>query len=87
MTDDGYDVRAVDISQMDRDLLRHEVAWTGGEKPGTIVVNIPKRRAYLVQKDHRAISYGIGVARTSAANFRGDAIIGRKEKWPHWTPT
>ena len=20
-------------------------------------------------------------------NFRGEAVIGRKEKWPHWTPT
>ena len=28
-----------------------------------------------------------GVARTAATNFRGTAVIGRKEKWPHWTPT
>ena len=20
-------------------------------------------------------------------NFRGSAVVGRKEKWPHWTPT
>ena len=40
-----------------------------------------------MQKGGHALSYGIGVARTSAANFRGTAVIGRKEKWPHWTPT
>ena len=87
MEDGGFGVRAVDVSSIDRDLLRHEVDWKGKEKPGTIVVNISKRRLYLVQNGHRAISYGIGVARTNAANFRGDAVIGRKEKWPRWTPT
>jgi len=85
--DHGYVVPAVDTTTVDQNLLRHEVDWKGKEKPGTIVVNISKRRLYLVQKGHRAISYGVGVARTSAANFRGDAVIGRKEKWPHWTPT
>ncbi len=87
MTDGGYGIRAVDLTTVDRGLLRHEVAWKGNEKPGTIVVNISERRLYLVQKGHRALSYGIGVARTAAANFRGNAVVGRKEKWPHWTPT
>ncbi len=87
VSDGGFSVRAVDISNVDRDLLRHEVGWRGKEKPGTIVVNISQRHLYLVQKGHRALSYGIGVARTSAANFRGTAVIGRKEKWPRWTPT
>lgn len=87
MRDGGHPVRAVDISNIDRGLLRHEVTWKGKEKPGTVVVNISQRRLYLVQKGHSAISYGIGVARTSAANFRGDAVIGRKQKWPRWTPT
>ena len=85
--DGGFGIGAVDLTTVDRDLLRHEVDWKGKEKPGTIVVNISKRRLYLVQKGGRALSYGIGVARTKATNFRGDAVIGRKEKWPHWTPT
>jgi lipoprotein-anchoring transpeptidase ErfK/SrfK len=87
MRDSGYSIRPVDLTTVDRDLLRQEVAWHGREKPGTIVVNISQRRLYLVQQGGRALRYGIGVARTSAANFRGDAVIGRKEKWPRWTPT
>ena len=87
MRDGGFGIAPVDLTSVDRDLLRHEVAWKGKEKPGTIVVNISKRRLYLVQKGGKALSYGIGVARTAAANFRGSAVIGRKEKWPRWTPT
>ena len=87
MTDGGFGIAPVDLTSVDSDLLRHEVAWKGKEKPGTIVVNVEKRRLYLVEKGGHAMSYGIGVARTSATNFRGTAIVGRKEKWPHWTPT
>lgn len=87
VTDGGYGIPAVDVTNVDQSLLRQEVDWKGKEKPGTIVVNISQRRLYLVQKGGRALRYGIGVARTKAANFRGEAVIGRKEKWPHWTPT
>jgi lipoprotein-anchoring transpeptidase ErfK/SrfK len=48
---------------------------------------VEQRRLYLVEAGGKAIRYAVGVARTSATNFRGDAVIGRKEKWPHWTPT
>ena len=67
--------------------MRTEVAWKGHEKPGSIVVNVPERRLYLVQGGGRALRYGIGVGRSEGANFRGQAVVGRKEKWPHWTPT
>ncbi len=87
LRDGGFGIPPVDITSVDSDLLRREVAWKGKEKPGTIVVNISQRRLYLVQKEGRALRYGIGVARTPAANFRGTAVIGRKEKWPRWTPT
>ena len=85
--DGGFNIPPVDVTAMDPSLARQEVAWTGNEKPGTIVVNVEQRRLYLVQSGGKALRYGIGVARTSAANFRGTAIIGRKEKWPRWTPT
>lgn len=87
VSDGGFSIPPVDLTAVDRDLLRQEVAWKGKEKPGTIVVNISQRRLYLVEKGGRALRYGIGVARTSATNFRGTAVIGRKEKWPRWTPT
>ena len=85
--DGGFTVSAVDAVAMDPSLGRQEVTWKGKEKPGTIVVNVPQRRLYLVQAGGRALRYGVGVGRREGLNFRGTAIIGRKEKWPRWTPT
>ena len=87
MTDGGHLIGAVDMTQMDPSVQRTEVAWKGKEKPGTIVVKISERRLYLVEADGQAIRYGVGVGRSPGVNFRGEAVIGRKEKWPHWTPT
>jgi len=85
--DGGFTVAAVDITNMDQSLFRQEVAWKGNEKPGSIVVNVPERRLYLIEAGGRAMRYGVGVGRTEGMNFRGTAVIGRKEKWPRWTPT
>jgi lipoprotein-anchoring transpeptidase ErfK/SrfK len=85
--DGGFTIQPVDLTAIDSSLMRQEVAWSGKEKPGSIVVNVPQRRLYLVQGGGRALRYGVGVGRSEGANFRGTAIVGRKEKWPHWTPT
>lgn len=87
MQDHGFPVAAVDTSTLDPSLMRTEVSWSGNEKPGSIVVNIPQRRLYLVEAGGKALRYGVGVGRAEALNFKGSAIIGRKEKWPRWTPT
>jgi lipoprotein-anchoring transpeptidase ErfK/SrfK len=65
-------------------LVRQEVAWRGHQRPGSIVVVVRARRLYLVQGNGR---YAVGVGRAEALNFRGSAVIGRKESWPRWTPT
>ena len=67
--------------------MRTDVTWSGKEKPGSIVVNVPQRRLYLVLIGGRALRYGVGVGRAEGMNFRGQAVVGRKEKWPRWTPT
>jgi lipoprotein-anchoring transpeptidase ErfK/SrfK len=85
--DGGVEIPAVDPSTVDPSLRRQEVTWHGKEKPGSIVVNIPERKLYLVENDGMALRYSVGVGRSEALNFRGSAVIGRKEKWPHWTPT
>lgn len=87
MSDGGHLIPAVDMTQMDSSVQRTEVSWKGKEKPGTIVVKISERRLYLVEAGGNAIRYGVGVGRSPGANFRGEATIGRKEKWPHWAPT
>ncbi|MBS0247198.1 MAG: L,D-transpeptidase [Proteobacteria bacterium] len=85
VSDGGHSISAVELT--DPSLARTEVSWSGNEKPGTIVVNVPQRRLYLVEAGGKAIRYGVGVGRSEALNFRGSAVIGRKEKWPRWTPT
>ena len=85
--DGGYTIPVVDTSSVDPGLMREEVSWTGREKAGSIVVNVPQRKLYLIQEGGRALRYSVGVGRSEALNFRGSAIIGRKEKWPRWTPT
>ncbi len=85
--DGGFTLTPVDLTTTDSSQLRTEVAWKGKEKPGSIIVNVPQRRLYLVLKGGRALRYGVGVGRAQGVNFRGQAVIGRKEKWPHWTPT
>jgi lipoprotein-anchoring transpeptidase ErfK/SrfK len=87
VSDGGFGIPPVDITALDPSLLRQEVPWKGKEKPGSIVVNVPERRLYLIEANGRALRYGVGVGRSEGTNFRGQAVIGRKEKWPHWTPT
>jgi len=85
--DGAFTIPAVNRTIIDPSLLRQEVAWRGDERPGSIVIVVPKRRLYLVEGHGRALRYAVGVGRSEALNFRGSAVIGRKEKWPHWTPT
>lgn len=57
-----------------------------GYPVGTLVVDPRRRFLYLVEAPGRARRYGVGVGRAGLA-FRGTAIVGRKAKWPRWTPT
>ena len=65
---------------------RQEVAFTGDERPGTIVVDTYARKLYLVSEGGRAMSYPIAVGR-EGLSFRGTGVIGRKAEWPSWQPT
>jgi lipoprotein-anchoring transpeptidase ErfK/SrfK len=87
INDGGHVIPPLDFGVIDRDKLRTAVAWSGKEKPGSVVVKIPERHLYLVMEGGRALRYSVGVGRSEGMNFRGTATIGRKEKWPHWTPT
>lgn len=87
LSDEGQLIPALDLTVIDRGLLRTQVSWSGKEKPGSVVVKIPERHLFLVLEGGRALRYSVGVGRAEALNFRGSATIGRKEKWPRWTPT
>lgn len=82
-----HDVPAVDLTEIDPRFLRREVAYPTRHAPGTIVVDIDNRYAYLVRPNGRAIRYGVGVGKQEAYNLTGVATVGRKAAWPGWTPT
>jgi len=64
---------------------RQEVEWSGGERPGTIVINTAERRLFLVLGNGRALRYGIGVGRDGFA-WRGEQTVTRMAEWPDWRP-
>ena len=82
-----FAIPQVDLRRVDPQWWRQEVAYTGSEKPGTIVIDTPGHHLYLVQAGGTAMRYGVGVGREEALQFKGQASIGRKAEWPTWTPT
>ena len=64
---------------------RQVVAYSGGEAPGTIVIDTGSTFLYLVQPGGRAIRYGIGVGR-DGFRWSGTQAITKKAEWPDWTP-
>ena len=65
---------------------RTEVAYSGPEAPGTVVVDTFARKLYLVGEGGTATRYPIAVGR-EGLSFRGTGVVGRKAEWPSWTPT
>ena len=64
---------------------RQVVAYSGRERPGTIVIDTPDKFLYLVEGEGRAIRYGIGVGRPGFT-WAGVKTVSRKAEWPGWTP-
>lgn len=64
---------------------RETVAWTGKEKPGTIVVSTRQRRLYYVLGGGQALRYGVGVGRPGFT-WGGVQTITMKREWPDWRP-
>ncbi|WP_349368312.1 L,D-transpeptidase [Salinarimonas sp.] len=84
--DEPFDIPLVNRALMKPELMRQRVSYTGGEAPGTIVVDIDARFLYLVEEGGKAMRYGIGVGR-NGFSWRGAARVGRKGVWPAWSPT
>jgi lipoprotein-anchoring transpeptidase ErfK/SrfK len=84
--DTPFNIDLVNLRMVPEASRRRSVRFTGKEAPGTIVVDSAARSLYLVQQGGRALRFGIAVGRDGAA-WRGSAVVGRKAKWPTWTPT
>jgi lipoprotein-anchoring transpeptidase ErfK/SrfK len=76
---------AVEHPPVDPKFDRQVVAYTGEEKPGTIIIDTPNKFLYLVQDDGKALRYGIGVGRPGFT-WAGVKEITAKREWPDWLP-
>ncbi len=64
---------------------RETVAWSGHEKPGTVVVSTKQRRLYYVLGGGEAVRYGVGVGR-EGFSWSGVKTVSMKKEWPAWRP-
>ena len=64
---------------------RETVAYSGPEKPGTIIISTEERRLYYVLDGGQALRYGVGVGRPGF-EWSGVRRITNKREWPDWTP-
>ncbi len=71
--------------QIDPQFLPQTVSWSGGEAPGTVVIDTGGRFLYLVEADGSARRYGVGVGK-QGFSWKGAQHISRKAEWPTWTP-
>lgn len=81
-----YTVPMVDMSRIERRYHRQRVAFRSDLEPGAILIDTNRKFLFLIEEDGKAIRYGIGVGRAGMA-WEGTARIGRKARWPRWTPT
>lgn len=61
------------------------VSYPTREAPGTVIVDSPHHRLYLILKGGKAIRYAVGVGR-EGFGWKGTAHIGRRAMWPAWYP-
>jgi lipoprotein-anchoring transpeptidase ErfK/SrfK len=81
-----FPVEAVDTSRVEPQFLQQVVDYRSSYPRGTLIVDPHRRFLYLIQKDNKAIRYGVGVGREGLA-FTGTGTVQERKQWPHWTPT
>ena len=86
LPDQPFPIPLVDRSRMRPEQRPTTVAYHGGERPGTVVVDIDQRFLYLTQGGGTALRYAVGVGR-QGFSWKGVAYVGRKAPWPNWSPT
>ena len=64
---------------------RERVAFSGRERPGTVIVDTRARTLHLVEANGTAIRYSVGVGR-EGFQWAGTHRVTRKAEWPDWTP-
>lgn len=83
--DDKYTIPAVNLNKVDPRYLRQTVRYPSNEAAGTIIVDPSRYYVYRIEGNGMATRYGANVGRAGFL-WSGEAYIGRKAKWPIWTP-
>lgn len=85
ITDEPFPVHAFNWRKANPLFLRQEIAYTGREPPGTIVVDPRAHHLTLVQANGRARRYGVGVGK-QGFSWSGVSTVNSKQMWPDWYP-
>jgi lipoprotein-anchoring transpeptidase ErfK/SrfK len=85
ITDEPFPIAAFNWRRANPVFLRQEIAYSGREPAGTIVVDPRARHLFLVQAGGRARRYGVGVGKQGFA-WSGVATVNSKQAWPDWYP-
>ncbi|SFG43556.1 L,D-transpeptidase [Methylobacterium gossipiicola] len=85
ITDEPFPVHAFNWRKANPAFLRQEVAYTGREPVGTIVVDPRAHQLLLVQPNGRARRYGVGVGK-QGFSWSGVSTVNSKQMWPDWYP-
>ena len=81
-----FPVREADAKAIEYKYRRREVEYETAEPQGTIIVDPRQRFLYHVLGGGKAMRYGASVGK-AGRRWTGAAVIGKKAKWPVWTPT
>jgi len=84
--DRPFDIKIVDKKRIPAQFRRQSVAYSGTEPIGTVLINKAERMLYYIDGPGTALRFGIAVGR-DGRRWSGEAIIGRRARWPGWTPT
>ncbi|HEX8416478.1 MAG TPA: L,D-transpeptidase [Methylobacterium sp.] len=85
ITDEPFPIAAFNWRRANPAFLRQEVAYSGREPAGTIVVDPRARHLTLVQANGRARRYGVGVGK-QGFSWSGVSTVNSKQAWPDWYP-
>ncbi|MEZ5780970.1 MAG: L,D-transpeptidase [Rhizobiaceae bacterium] len=84
--DEPFPIPAPDLSRIEPQYYRQEVAYASFEPAGSLIVDTDQRFLYLILGGGRALRYGVGVGK-AGLEFEGVGIVQYKRAWPRWTPT
>ena len=84
--DTPFDIEIVNIRKIPPQFRRQDVRFDGPESVGSLVIDKANRFLFHVTGPGRAVRYGVAVGR-EGAQWQGEAEVGRRARWPSWTPT